>query len=55
MYYCRVVYVLLYIPMKTEGGRGVHGPPGPPLNLPLVVGWRDGRGGGYCMVGRESG
>ena len=40
MCYCRVVYVLLYIPMKTEGGRGVHGPPGPPLNLPL---WLNGR------------
>jgi len=22
MYYCRVVHVLLYIPMKTEGGGG---------------------------------
>ena len=28
MYYCKVVHVLLYIPMKTE--EGVHGPPGPP-------------------------
>jgi len=38
MYYCRVVYVLLYIPMKTDiGGGGVSmDPRDPPLNPPLV-------------------
>jgi len=30
MYYCRVVYVLLYIPMKTKGGGGGPPPPPPP-------------------------
>ena len=34
MYYCRVVYVLLYIPMKTEVG-GSMDPQDPPLDPPL--------------------
>jgi len=34
MYYCRVVHVLLYISMKTEGG-GSMDPQDPTLNLPL--------------------
>jgi len=33
MYYCRVVYVLLNIPMKTEGAGD---PQDPPLNPPLA-------------------
>ena len=38
MYYCRVVYVLLYIPMKTEGG--VHGPQDPtPESAPALYGF----------------
>jgi len=44
MYYCRVVYVLLYIPMKTKGGGGGGGggggpPPPPPPPPPVVEPW----------------